>query len=51
MAELNLDIIMSVSIAKAVRLNKMFTSVGRSFFHQEGTILDVGFGKEVEISL
>ena len=32
---------------QAVRLNHLLTSVGRSYFHQDGDVLDVGFGKEV----
>ena len=42
---------LDVILQQAVKLNQLFTTVGRSYFHQNGQVLDVGFGKEVSNKL
>jgi hypothetical protein len=36
-------------MAQAVRTSVQFRTVGRSYFHTSGQIIDVGFGKEVPV--
>jgi len=38
-----------VILQQSIRQNQAYRTIGRSYFHTEGQILDVGFGKEVWI--
>jgi len=40
---------LDVILQQGIKLNNMYRTVGRSYFHQDGEVLDVGFGKEVWI--